>query len=351
MMMFKKIITVVTLISTIACSNNDKVSNETKQKETEINTEDVLFAFGSCSNQAFEETMWDEVNSYKPEVWIWGGDAVYSDTEDPAYMKKQYRNQKSKPGYHTLLKQTKVIGTWDDHDFGANDAGTEYPMKYESKKMFLDFLDVAEDDVRRKRDGVYASYNYDYDKGSIKVILLDARFFRTPLTPDPTGKKRYIDNGDSDGTILGENQWQWLENELNNSKADFNILVTGIQVLSNLHGFEAWGNMPHERDRLLNLISSSKAKGAFILSGDRHVCEISKIKLDNMDYPIYDITSSGLTHSYTNVGEEENPYRVSDLVGKKNFALLYFDFNTHTLKVDIRGKENVALMNETIKYN
>ena len=347
--MFIKITSIFFVIITIVSCNNTS-SNKTENKQVAIIKNDALFAFGSCSNQAFEEQMWNEINLNKPEVWIWGGDAVYSDTEDPEYMKEQYRIQKSEPGYQTLLKQTKVIGTWDDHDYGANDAGKEYPMKYKSKEMFLDFLDTPKDNIVRKRGGVYSSHDYKYDKGSVKVILLDARFFRTKLTPDTFGKKRYLDNTDSTGTILGEVQWNWLENELKSSKADFNIIVSGIQVLSNLHGFEAWGNMPTERIKLLNLIPTSKAKGVFILSGDRHVCEISKIKLDDMPYPIFDITSSGLTHSYTNVGEEENPYRVSKLIGKKNFALLNFDFAKQSVNVEIRGKKNKLLISKHIEY-
>ena len=351
--MFKKNIYLILLVITITSCNYNTDTYSSKKETTTvipIAKNDALFAFGSCSNQAFEEQMWDEINFNKPEVWIWGGDAVYSDTEDPEYMKEQYRIQKSNIGYQTLLKQTTVIGTWDDHDYGANDAGKEYPMKNESKEIFLDFLDIPKNASIRNRDGVYNSYEYKYDKGSIKVILLDARYFRTKLTPDTFGKKRYLDNVDSTGTMLGNKQWKWLENELNSSKADFNVIVSGIQVLSNLHGFEAWGNMPTERTKLLKLISTSKAKGVFILSGDRHICEISKIKLDNMPYPIYDITSSGLTHSYTNVSKEENPYRISDLVGLKNFTLLNFNFSKHSVDVEIRGKENKLLISKNIKY-
>ena len=349
--MFKKITYILFVFITILSCNSTFSKNEKHQeKHAPIITKDALFAFGSCSNQAFEEQMWDEINFNKPEVWIWGGDAVYSDTENPEYMKEQYRIQKSNVGYQTLLEQTKIIGTWDDHDYGANDAGEEYPMKHKSKEIFLDFLDVPKNATVRNRDGVYNSYSYKYDKGSVKVILLDARFFRTKLTSDTFGKKRYRNNVDSTGTILGKEQWGWLENELNSSESDFNIIVSGIQVISNLHGFEAWGNMPTERTKLLNTISTSKAKGVFILSGDRHVCEISKIKLDDMPYPIYDITSSGLTHSYTNVGKEENPYRISDLIGLKNFTLLNFNFSNHSVDIEIRGKENILLISEYIKY-
>lgn len=35
----------------------------------------------------------------------------------------------SQPGYIKLKKTTKILATWDDHDYGANDAGAEYPKK------------------------------------------------------------------------------------------------------------------------------------------------------------------------------------------------------------------------------
>jgi alkaline phosphatase D len=41
-----------------------------------------------------------------------------------------------------------VIGTWDDHDYGLNDAGKEYSGKVFSQRLMLDFLDEAEDSSR-----------------------------------------------------------------------------------------------------------------------------------------------------------------------------------------------------------
>ena len=44
---------------------------------------------------------------------------------------------------------------WDDHDYGLNDAGSEYPYKTKSKDLFLDFWNVPMNDARRKREGLY----------------------------------------------------------------------------------------------------------------------------------------------------------------------------------------------------
>ena len=48
------------------------------------------------------------------------------------------------------------MATWDDHDFGFNDGGAEFPGKVQSQKDFVDFWDPA-DSVRRDREGVYDS--------------------------------------------------------------------------------------------------------------------------------------------------------------------------------------------------
>ena len=121
--------------------------------------------------------------------------------------------------------------------------------------------------------------------------------------------------------MLGEAQWKWLEHELRNSKANLNILCSSVQVVADEHGHEKWGNFPNERKRLLQLIRNAKPKNLLILSGDRHMAEISKMPLDGLPYPLYDFTSSGLTHIRSG-NEEANKFRVGDLYLKKNFGLL-----------------------------
>lgn len=44
--------------------------------------------------------------------------------------------------------QLQVIGTWDDHDYGLNDAGKEFMGKNMTQKLLMDFLDEPEDSPR-----------------------------------------------------------------------------------------------------------------------------------------------------------------------------------------------------------
>ena len=309
---------------------------------TEFNP-DLTISFGSCNNQRIQNKLFDDIVKNNPEIFIWGGDIIYSDTDKPSVLATNFQKFKQDSTYQQFLKKVKVIGTWDDHDYGLNDGGFENPIKEEAKQTFLDFFDVQKQDKRREQEGVYSSTMIKKDSNSIKIILLDTRYFRTKLTIDPTGEKRYIPNKYGEGAMLGETQWNWLSNELTNSTANYNIIISSIQFLSKEHGFEAWGNMPHEVSRLQKLILKSKAKNTIILSGDRHIAEISKTNIGEFYYPLIDFTSSGLTHAYTSFSGEENSFRVSNVIYEINFGILKFDFKANQVLFEIRGKDNVLL--------
>ena len=343
MKIFYSLIIFVLLVS---CSKN-------KMGQQKDSKEDVLhftIAFGSCNNQQLPNKLWKEILKNKPNVWVWGGDIIYADTENMKLMQSYYNQVKSDSAYVHLKNSIDIIGTWDDHDFGLNDGGTEFVKKDSAQQLFLDFLDVASNDSRRSQKGVYSSKTYPIGNKSIKIILLDTRYFRTALTKDTTGVKRYIPNTNNKGTMLGERQWQWLENELKHSTSDFNIIMSSIQFLSHEHGFESWGNMPHEVKKLEQLIVQSKAKGVVILSGDRHLSEISAVRLNGLEYPLYDVTSSGLTHSYEAYTFEPNEYRKSKVISKKSFGILKFDLKTDTVTMELRGLENKLLESISQKY-
>lgn len=326
----KKIALLLFVVIVASC----KSAKTSLENESET---DFVIAFGSCNKTSIPNLLWDDILNTKPDVWIWGGDNIYADTSDMNELKMMYAELDSVAGYRALKSNVEIIGTWDDHDYGVNDGGTEFEVKKESQQEFLDFMDVPADSPRRTNEGVYTTHNYSSEKGLIKVFVLDTRYFRTALTPDTETNKRVKPNSYGEGTVLGSTQWNWLEKELNDSKAGFNIIVSSIQVLSNEHGFECWGNFPHEVDRLEKLISDSGANGVIVLSGDRHISEFSRTIVKGMQYPLIDFTSSGLTHAYSDFKGEENPFRVGDVVKTESFGLLKFNFTTKKVGMYMLG--------------
>lgn len=324
----------------VICLTSCKTSQITSEKEIE-NSYDATIAFGSCNKQNVENKLWAEVVKHEPDLWIWGGDNVYADTDDMVKLKADYDKLLANDGYKLLQESTKITGTWDDHDYGLNDGGEEFHAKQDSQQLFLDFLNVSKNDERRNREGVYSSQIVNSSKGKIKVIVLDTRYFRSALVDSKVLQHRYEPSVYGEGTMLGEAQWNWLENELKSSDADFNLIVSSVQVLSAEHGFETWGNFPHEVDKLKNLIKNSAAKGVIVLSGDRHISEFSKTKIEGVDYPLIDFTSSGLTHVYSSFSSEPNKYRVLEVVPKLSFGVLKFNFETKTVLMEMRGVNNI----------
>lgn len=279
-------------------------------------------AFGSGCKQFRNQKFWTVIGGKNPDLWIWGGDNIYSDTESRSVLEKNYSLLKKNSYYQEFIAKIPVVGVWDDHDYGARDGGEEYLIKKESKEEFMNFFDVPSASDIRNHDGIYTSYEIGASDKKIKIYLLDNRYFKTELEEDTTTDNWYVE--DFNGTVLGEEQWAWLENEINSSDAVLNIFVSGIQVIPNNHIFEKWGNFPNERKRFLDLISRTNVKNPLILSGDRHFSEYSKFNLSN-NSNVFEFTSSGMTHSYDGV-DEQNDNGIGDLFDGKSFGMIEIDW-------------------------
>ena len=300
----------------LACSYASSAPSQT----TSAPNETTVIAFGSCNREDQPQPLWPVIARHKPQVFIWLGDDIYGDTDDMRVMRAKYRQQLNNRGYRAFLQQVPIIGTWDDHDYGLNNGGSEFKARAASQKEHLDFLGEPLHSARRQQDGIYASYTYGQPGRQVKVILLDTRYHR--------------DRIGSDGTVLGERQWEWLEKELRESKAQVHLIGSSIQVIAEQHRFEKWANFPRERVRLFNLIAATRAPGVVFLSGDRHIAELSVVRDSSIGYPIYDVTSSGLTHT-SSPRREENRHRVGDAVFDLNYGLVVVDWKAKTARLQV----------------
>ncbi|MBS1951356.1 MAG: Phosphodiesterase/alkaline phosphatase D-like protein [Cytophagales bacterium] len=316
----------------------------------------TIIAFGSCDNENKPQEMWPSVVRQKPELWIWGGDNIYADNGDTLNLKERYNKQKSNPGYQQLLKTCPITGTWDDHDYGTNDGGRFWPHRDAAKKMALDFLGIPKNNPVWNHNGIYNSLEIGSGKERIKIINLDTRYFRDTLIkvyykPPKTEKKEYRYEINPTGDILGEEQWRWLENELTQSDAALNIINSSIQVIAEQHRFEKWANFPMARTRLLQLLAKVN-KNVLIISGDRHMAEFSKMNVVGLPYPLYDFTSSGITHTWSMKWIEENKYRVGKLVIEKTFGLIKVNWQKKKIDItlQIRGQNDALYQQQVISF-
>ncbi|MEA3186604.1 MAG: alkaline phosphatase [Chthoniobacter sp.] len=294
-------------------------------------------AFGSCNKPWLANPLWKPIRENQPQAWIWLGDIVYGGG-DLKNLAQLYASQKASSDYQRLRASCSIFGVWDDNDYGESDGGADFAHKSESQKLLLDFLDEPAESPRRKQHGVYASHTLGTTGRQVKILLLDGRYFR--------------EKPGANAEMLGEEQWAWLEQQLTNSDEQVHLIGSGSQVLSCEHLFEKWGDYPKSRQRLLDLLVKTKPRCPVILSGDRHLGEISRIAVPGLPGPLYDITSSGMTHFaapafrnfFYDFHQEPNRYRVGDVFCGVNFGTIEIDWTSSPPQVmgQIHDEKNVV---------
>ncbi len=252
----------------------------------------------------------------KPDLMVWLGDNCYTREVDfyaPGGIRHRYRHTRTLPELQAFLACTQHYATWDDHDYGPNDADKTYSLKDYSLATFGLYWPAPVYGTR-EAPGVYQRFRWE----DVDFFLLDDRYYRMPDEwPD----------GD-DKVMLGEAQMRWLKEGLVSSDAAFKVVACGNQVLNDVGKFETMGRYPTERADLLNWIVSRKIEGVIFISGDRHRSELTRIVPDG-GYPLYDFTSSSITAGIANMkptdAEWELPNRVEGtLLLEHSYGLLKF---------------------------
>ncbi len=285
-------------------------------------------AFGSCADQERPQPILREVVARDPELFIYLGDNIYGDTEDMNVLEGKYRTLAGRPEFQDLRDHCTTLAIWDDHDYGANDSGSEYPGREASREIFLDFWREPADSPRRTHSGIYHAERFQEGGRTLQVILLDTRSFRDPLitngeVPDPPFKNQYRPNPDRSATLLGDEQWSWLEARLR-EPADLRIIATSIQFAHSYNGWESWTLIPAERRRMVQLLRDTAASGVVFISGDVHWGEINRQQAAGL-YPLHDVTASGINQDWDTI--EPSSRRMGPAVAEHNVGWIEVDWD------------------------
>lgn len=287
-----------------------------------IDAIDTLY-FGSCLVQTRAAPIMEAILAREPEVFIFAGDNIYADSTDPAIIRREYRRLEDRTDFRRLRRSATLLATWDDHDYGANDAGRGFSAREASERIFESFWGLPEDHPAANRPGIYHAVEADSPVGRVQIVLLDTRYFRSPLrwvrTPTKT-RGPYAPDTAPEATLLGAEQWRWLA-EVFRRPADLRIVLSSIQFAAEHHGYECWANFPQEQRRMLELVAEQVPGSVVFLSGDRHFAELSRMTLPNWG-PLFDLTSSGLNRRYPHEEPTPNANRVGQYHLQENFGSL-----------------------------
>ena len=323
----------ITLFLFVSCKENQSTQNI---KDPNI----YSIGFGSCLTQERSMPIFNYIKSENYDLFLMLGDNVYGDSEREDLLELREAYDKQRENFDSLNLNCPFEAIWDDHDYGLNDAGKEYAYKEDAEQLFLDFWNIPEDDIRRTRPGLYFEWIENIDGIVVQILFLDTRYFRDALLPTDErgapGKERYLPHTDTSTTMLGNVQWNWLEQKMS-SQVDHRIIVSSIQFLAMGHGWEAWKTLPHERQRLIDLIDQSSTDTVLFISGDRHRGGLYQLSSDS-GKNIFEITSSSLNLSFTN-DEEAGPLRIGPTFVDENYGEILLNKLTNEIIVNLKDNQ------------
>jgi len=312
--------------------------------------------FGSCVDQNKPQPAWTAILNNSPDLFIMLGDNIYASRKDDRPFIDQYLKLNKEADYIKLREATPFLATWDDHDYGQNDGGSDNPDKEEARRWFLKYWAYLKPTLPENQKALYHSRMIG-QKNKVQVLMLDTRWDRSALSKNPefnpddkenTSPKIYLASDDKKAQILSAEQWTWLEGELK-KPAKLRILVSSIQVIPEAHGFEKWGNFPKEKEKLIALLKKYKARNTIILSGDRHLASFAQTDVKGLG-KIFEITSSGINKPSKAKFPEQDPSYLNEPFLLSHFGLLTIDWAKRIVTAEIKDEANQIQREQQIKF-
>lgn len=299
------------------------------------------FAYGSCNKpKRVSQKFWDEMLKKSPQLMLLLGDQHYVNSNEASDHKEAFAHLEQIEGYTKTRNTVPTFAVWDNHDYGKGYLGKHHPNAAQVESVFLEENRVPIGDARRSRAGVYGAWIFGKKPKRVQVIMLDTHRHRDSLP----GKKTFGIDEDHQKTILGTEQWKWLGEQLE-LEAEVRVVATSIQVLSNEHKWQRWGIFPHERERLLKMLTTASGT-PIILSGDRHRGEISRLEQPDIK-AICEITASGWAQMYDD--PEANQFRVEGPTAMNHYGWMNIDWKNQTIRVQLLSTKDSSVILEHLE--
>lgn len=242
---------------------------------------DLRFATISCAHDFYHSqnsNMWDRLFGELPELIFILGDSCYVDLGSDGSEKDLWRRHCETRMTLAHFRQPRLIptlATWDDHDYGKNNANKHYRLKQASKRIFECFFGSTPVAGYRKGHGVGAVLT----GFGQRFFLMDDRYFR--------------DEPRSGGMMWGSDQQEHTLELLSENKKP-SWIMNGSQYFSSYLGNESF-----QKEYMRNLsdltgkLRRIEAPVVFA-SGDVHFSEVLRIEPELLGYRTFEFTSSAI---------------------------------------------------------
>jgi alkaline phosphatase D len=297
----------------------------------------LIFQTGSCALQhifnqrAFK--IFKTMENSKADFMIWLGDHVYfigkSKWGSGKNMRCGYKKQRKNKHLASFLKSKPQYALWDDHEFGPNDSGADFPLRDTSLAVFKEHWNNPSYGLP-DAPGVF----FTFKQADAQFFMTDGRYNAVKWTH-----------------MFGDKQMTWLKQNLKTSNANFKFICMGSQALCE-GGRENLRKYKQEFEELTKFIADNHITGVLFISGDRHFSCLTKMDRPGT-YPLYDITTSSLTSPYLPHGLDNTLEVPNTRFKDRNFGnfTIYGPPNNRTLQVQFVGAKGNILWQKTFNAN
>lgn len=282
---------------------------------------------GGCARTGSNGAVFDAITEIDPLQYLIVGDLHYGDigVNDFGEFRRVMDLTLEQPAQSVLYRKTSMAYVWDDHDFGANDAGGSSLSRAAASRSYRTHVPsypLADDDA-----SVYQAYTI----GRVRYILTDARSSRDDVSlPDDENK-----------SMLGQQQKEWLLAEFAAAADQYPVVVwvNPVPWIDDSVGSDRWGGYTTERREIANEIDRLGLTDQLImLSGDSHMVAID----DGTNSGYADAGGPGFPVLHVAALDRKGsvkggPYSEGVFPGGGQFTTLEFDDDGNTITVTMEG--------------
>jgi alkaline phosphatase D len=248
----------------------------------------------------------DRIREERPNLFIYMGDTMYSDTEteteplaETIEEKWEKYRENRLPATKSVLKKISTWAVWDDHeivnDFDGAELINDDPDLFNAGLgAFRDYWPIPD------RGKMYRKVDYGRE---IDMIFLDERRYReesadiapTPCREGGTGsldlaptmpEEDRADDPlnlppadpdciallkDPDRSMLGDEQLDWFKDKLRNSNARWKLVINEVPISELfVRPYDRWEGYLGERNKILSFINRRNIRGVVFLTTDLH---------------------------------------------------------------------------------
>jgi alkaline phosphatase D len=260
------------------------------------------FVFGAClGGQGYcrdPETGWAIFNTMlaeEPDFFLITGDSIYASSacptpnnlpgaETPAQtltdFRARYRYHLEDENYANFLAQVPVYVSWDDHevkdDYSGLALASQNPQRLQDgRQSFFEYWPVRPTENVTDTYRLYRQISYG---AQADFFILDARSYRDPNVNWDPHPRNFTPK-----TMLGAEQFAWLQQALAESQATWKFIVTSVPLAyptgfpqPEVDGRDSWANFTEKSGfetellALLFYIESQDINNVVFLTGDTH---------------------------------------------------------------------------------